>query len=140
MGLSARGEGGVGLTYNGDLVYRFGLQARLVLVLRGTVNLQRFGGGGGGWLELSWVMHPGLLDKADSNSASSRCLGLLLLLFLLSFLFILPITFLLSLLFILPISPFCGYYPLPLFIRAPSLFCGYYPLDALILFIRKGEL
>ena len=84
---------------------RFGLprlQARVASVLRGTINLQRFGGGGGGggWLELSWFMHLGLLDTADSKSASSRCLGLLLLLFLLSLLFILPIT------------PFCGYYPL----------------------------
>jgi hypothetical protein len=74
-------------------------------VLRGTIDLQRFGGGGGGrggggWLELSWVIHLVLLDTADSNSASSRCLGLLLLLFLLSLLFILPITH------------FCGYYPL----------------------------
>jgi len=78
----------------------------LALVLRGTINLQRFGGGGGGggggsgWLQLSWVMHLGLVDTADSKSASSRCLGLLLLLFLLRLLFILPIT------------SFCGYYPL----------------------------
>ena len=75
---------------------RFGqprLQARLASVLRGTINLQRFGGGGGGgWSKLTWVILLGLLDTAESKSASLRRLSWLLLLLFLLRLFFLSFT------------------------------------------------